>query len=93
MTEIREKAASGTCMAFVYYITRPSTSGNLLDIFHNSMLQQPLFVQNQCMDIVGVAWGRAEARTLVQQIIMEVYKKTGNLNLSEYFREEDFSDC
>jgi hypothetical protein len=77
----------------VYYITRPATEGNLLDFFHNTMLQQSLFAQNQCTDIIGVAWGRAEACELVQQIIMEIYKKTGNLNLSEYFREEDFSDC
>lgn len=77
-------------MAGVYYITLASTPGNLLDIFHNTMLQQSLFAEFQRTDIVGVAEGKTEALELVRTIVKEVYDRTGNFDMAAFFREEDF---
>lgn len=87
---IQKKASEGKLMAGVYYITRSSASGGLLDIFHNGMLAQPLFAANQCTDVVGVAEGKQEALRLVQDIMKEIYEKTGGFDTASYFRAEDF---
>ncbi len=87
---IRRKAASGRLMAGVYYITRASVPGNLLDIFHNGMLKQNYFAKTQCTDVIGVAEGRMEAYRLAEQVIWEVYQKTGGFDIGSYFRSEDF---
>ena len=50
--KIQKKAALGMGMVGVYYITLASLPGNLLDIFHNGMLKQPLFLERQCTDIM-----------------------------------------
>lgn len=87
---IREKAAAGKRMAGVYYITAASTEGNLLDIFHNGMLKEPLFRKRQCLDVIGVARGRMEAFRLAGQIAGDVYRKTGGFDIRSCFRTEDF---
>lgn len=88
--KIRRKASEGKWMANVYYITLASTKENLLDMFHNSMLKQEFFAQNQCMNILGVAEGKGEALELIQTIIGDVYAKTGGFDMAHYFPEEDF---
>lgn len=90
--KIRKKAASGRVMAGVYYITLASTQDNLLDIFHNSMLIQPLFAEDQCTDVVGIAEGKQEAIRLVGTMIQDIYSKTGGFDIRSYFKEEDFED-
>lgn len=87
---IRKKASAGRWMAGVYYITPASVPGNLLDIFHNGMLAQPLFSETQCMDVIGVAQGRMEALRLAEQILWELYQKTGGFDIRSYFQSEDF---
>jgi len=87
---IRKNAASGKIMAGVYYITPASAQQNLLDIFHNGMLMQPLFTRLQCTDIIGVAEGKQEAVRLAEKIIREIYRKTGSFDIRTYFKEEDF---
>jgi len=88
--KIRQKAAIGKIMPGVYYISLAGTENHLLDIFHNSMLSQPLFSKLQCMDIVGVAEGRQEAFRLVQTIVQDIYKQTGYFDVRSYFQERDF---
>lgn len=90
--KIRKKAVSGTPMASVYYITLAAASQNLLDIFHNGMLTQSLFKDNQCLDIVGVAEGKQEAVRLTSTIIGEIYTKTGGVDVRKFFKEEDFEE-
>lgn len=89
---IRRKAAAGRLMAGVYYITLSSASSNLLDIFHNGMLKQPLFAGLQCTDIVGVAVGKQEAYRLMGEIIREIYEKSGGFDVRAYFSQEDFEE-
>lgn len=88
--KIRKKAAAGKWMAGVYYITLATVPGNLLDVFHNTMLSQPLFADSQCTDIVGVAEGRREAYELVQTIVKEVYDRTGGFDIPAFFPKESF---
>lgn len=88
--KIREKAAKGSPMLGVYYVTLPAAEKNLLHIFHNGMLKQPLFAEHQCTDVVGVAEGKQEALRLVETIIRKIYKETGGLKIRTYFKEEDF---
>lgn len=88
--EIRKKAEEGKWMAGVYYITLSSSEKNLLDIFHNGMLKQKLFVQNQRMDVVGVAGGKREAMWLTKEIIKDVYDRTGSIDVRSYFKMQDF---
>lgn len=90
--KIRKKAASGRTMAGVYYITLASAQDNLLDIFHNAMLSQPLFEEVQCTDVVGVAEGKQEAIRLVETMIQDIYSRTGGLDVRSYFKEEDFEN-
>lgn len=90
--KIRRKAASGKVMAGVYYITPASTKGNLLDIFHNGMLCQKLFAGAQRLDVVGVAEGKQEALRLTEQMILDIYCKTGGFDIEDFFKEEDFLD-
>lgn len=92
LPKIRKKAALGAGMASVYYITKTSVPGNLLDIFHNGMLKQPLFREAQCTDIVGVAIGKQEAFRLTQTILKDVYQQTGGFDIRSYFKDEDFED-
>lgn len=87
---IRKKASDGQWMAGVYYITLASVPGSLLDIFHNGMLRQPLFLNAQCMDVIGVAQGRMEALRLAEQIIWELYQETGGFDIRSYFQSEEF---
>lgn len=88
--KIRKKAVSGKMMAGVYYITLASVPGNLLDIFHNGMLAQPLFAENQCTDVIGVAVGKQEAVRLAAEIVQDIYGRTKSFDVSSYFKEEDF---
>ncbi len=90
ISNIRKKAASGQWMAGIYYITLASVPGNLLDIFHNGMLRQPLFLQRQCLDVIGIAQGRMEALRLAEQIIWDLYRNTEGFDIRSYFRSEDF---
>lgn len=90
--KIRKKVAEGAAMAGVYYVTRSSARGGLLDIFHSVMLKETLFRANQCTDVVGVAYGKMEAFRLVQDIVKEVYEATGSVDLGSYFKAEDFSE-
>lgn len=88
--KIRKKASQGNPMLGVYYITLPATEKNLLDIFHNSMLIQPLFAKQQCTDVVGVAEGKQEAIRLIETIIRDIHTDTGTLDVRSHFKEEDF---
>ncbi len=88
--KIRRRAAQGKMMPGIYYLTLPTVSGNLLDIFHNGFLKQELFAEHQRQDVIGIAEGKQEAFRLTAQIMEEVLQKTGGFDVEAFFREEDF---
>lgn len=88
--EIQRKAKQNQWMFGTYYITLASNSHTLFDIFHNGMLSQKLFLNQQCMDVVGVAKGKTEAFEVIQDIVQDLYTKTGGFDVQAYFKKQDF---
>jgi len=71
----------------IYLITLASNPDNLLDIISaNMLLQKP--IRRRCPLIVGLASGHEEALQLVEQIISDVYQKTGAVAVRQYIEQQ-----
>ncbi len=68
----------------VYCIAIASHKDNLFDILNANELLFPFYKKSE-VQIVGLAKGRAEALSLVEQMVLEVYHKTGNFDVRAYF--------
>ncbi|MDI9508815.1 MAG: hypothetical protein GX319_02900 [Clostridiales bacterium] len=68
----------------VYCIAFASSPNNLFDIMNANELLFPYYLKTD-VRIVGLAKGRQEATLLVQDMLMEVYHKTGAFDVKEYF--------
>ena len=68
----------------VYLVTLSTESKMQLDIFHASMLKQSAFRQRVPL-IVGVASDAISATQMVVRIVQDVYDRTGQANIREYF--------
>lgn len=68
----------------VYCIAFASNQSNLFDILEANQLLFPHYLHSE-VRIVGLAKGRQEALDLVQDMLMEVYHKTGDFNVRAYF--------
>jgi hypothetical protein len=68
----------------VYCIAFASHPSNLFDIMEANELLFPHYKKAE-VRIVGLARGKEEAITLVQDMLMEVYGKTGGFNVRAYF--------
>lgn len=73
-------------MPKVYVITFPSNPLNLLDVYNYMELLQPYY-RRRTFTVLGIAYGYEEALKIVEQIVGEVYKKTGNFKIEEYLSE------
>ncbi|MDD3206170.1 MAG: hypothetical protein PHS74_10640 [Lachnospiraceae bacterium] len=62
---------------------------DLLEIYHCALLQQKNF-RRQGIFIVGIAEGYEEAVSLSQQIISEIYQKTGDVAVKQYIIDQHF---
>lgn len=71
----------------IYVIALSSNRENLLDIISAKELMQKAYPK-QDMLVVGVDKGYDNALELAARIIMDVYQKTGNLNVREYFLQQ-----
>jgi hypothetical protein len=68
----------------VYCITFASHPDNLFDIIDANELLFPHYKRSEIC-IVGLAKGKDEAISLVQEMLMEVYKETGDFKVKNYF--------
>ncbi len=68
----------------VYCIAFASQPSNLFDIMDANELLFPHYKKTE-IRIVGLARGKEEALTLVQQMLLEVYQETGAFNVRAYF--------
>ncbi len=68
----------------VYCIAFASQPCNLFDIMDANELLFPHYTRAD-VRIVGLAKGREEAILLVQDMLLEVYNKTGEFKVREYF--------
>lgn len=71
----------------IYVIALSSNRANLLDIISATELMQKAYPK-QDMLVVGVDKGYDNALELAAKIIMDVYQKTGNLNVRNYFLQQ-----
>lgn len=71
----------------IYVIALSSNRENLLDIISAKELMQKAYPK-QNMLVVGVDKGYDNALELAARIIMDVYQKTGNLNVRDYFLQQ-----
>lgn len=68
----------------IYCITFASHPDNLFDIMDANELMFPHY-QRLDVFIVGLAKGKDEAVGLVQNMLMEIYQKTGDFKVKAYF--------
>ncbi|MCI9525838.1 MAG: hypothetical protein HFH37_02815 [Lachnospiraceae bacterium] len=71
----------------IYVIALSSNPHNLLDIISSIELMQKAYPRQDMM-VVGIDKGYDNAVGLAGRIIMDVFQKTGNLNIREYFLEQ-----
>lgn len=70
----------------IYVIALSSNPANLLDIISAKELMQKSYPKRDMM-VIGVDKGYDNAVELTGKIISEVFQKTGNLNIRDYFLE------
>lgn len=68
----------------VYCITFAAHPDNLFEIMDANQLLIPYYKKSD-IHIVGLAKGKREALCLVEKMLMEVYKQTGNFNVRAYY--------
>jgi len=71
----------------VYVIALSSNPENLMDIIPSWELMQKHY-PSQDMLIIGVDKGYENAMELAGKIVVDVFQKTGNLNIRDYFLEQ-----
>lgn len=68
----------------IYCIAFASSPDNLFDIMNANELLFPHY-QKTDIKIVGLAKGKDEATRLTQDMVMEVYEKTGGFDVRSYY--------
>ncbi|WMJ87909.1 hypothetical protein [Anaerocolumna sp. MB42-C2] len=68
----------------VYCITFASNSYNLFDIINANELIFPYYAKKDTY-IFGLAGSKGQAKLLVKDMLMEIYNKTGDFRVREFF--------
>lgn len=68
----------------VYCIIFASNSDNLFDIINANDLLFP-FYSRKDIYILGLADSKGQAKLLVKDMLLEIYNKTGDFRVREYF--------
>lgn len=83
--KIRRKLNHGKIVPGIYLITFSENPRNLLEIIPAlTMVQQS--AADICPEIVGLAGDKDEAMEMVTEMIQEVYDKTGDFRIQEYWK-------
>lgn len=69
----------------VYLITLSENPDNIMEIISSIMLIQE-YERYGCPEIIGMALGKEEAVRIVQRIVEEMYRGTGDFHLKEYLQ-------
>lgn len=67
----------------IYVLALPFNDSDMLDIYPSNILIQKHFLKSDLV-ILGIAEGRDEAETVMQEIIMECFGETGGFELRKY---------
>lgn len=89
LDKIIEKLENEKLTFRVFCIALASNSQNMLDIIDANELLFKHYKRNEIC-ILGLARTRENAISLVVKIIEEVYKKTNDVKIREYFKEKEF---
>ena len=82
---IRRKLNHGKIVPGVYLITFSENPRNLLEIIPAlTMIQQS--AADICPEIIGLAGNKDEAVEMTVEIIQEVYDRTGDFRVEEYWK-------
>lgn len=84
LDKIKQKLEQEKISVGIYCIALPSNDKNILDIININELLFKHYKKSKIY-ILGLAFGRDSAINLVQDIIMEVYKNTGNFDMKHVF--------
>ena len=77
------KLKMGKAVPFVYVITL-AEQNDLMNIYQGLILKQPYYLKNPPF-VLGIADSHSAALELVQQILMDVYDKTGNYDIRTFY--------
>lgn len=76
----------GKIMPGIYCITLSSNPANLLDIVRLDCLRHS-YKENESIYVLGLAFTKTSAVDMVMQMVDEVYRKTGDVKLREYYHD------
>ena len=79
---------TGKLQPGVHVITLAVNEKNQLEIYPTIQFKQPAFPE-QDLFVVGIAKGYDEAVELVEQIVQEVYDRTGACDIRSYILEKE----
>lgn len=82
--EIKHDIENGKYTRNLYCITFASNPKNLFDIYNTKYLSFPYY-QRQDLLILGLARNKKKAYKLVSKMLVEVYEKTGDFKVREFF--------
>lgn len=86
--KIIRKLETGKLQLSVHVITLAVNEKNQLEIYPAIQFKQPAF-PDQDLFVVGITKGYDEAVELVEQIVREVYDRTGACDIRSYILEKE----
>lgn len=69
----------------VYLITLSENPHHMMEIISSMMLIRE-YERWDCPEIIGMAFGKEEAVRIVQRIVEEMYRSTGEFHIKEYLQ-------
>ena len=79
---------SGTYPLTTYLLVLIEEGENQLEFYSASLLRQGMLYEEDIF-VVGLASGYEDAVYLVEEIIREVYEKTGDVDIRSYIRDQE----
>lgn len=79
---------NGKSVPGLYLITYAASDTDMLDIIHSSYLRQRA-VRERLPEIVGLACGRQEALRLVERMVSDCFRETGNCRVRDYLEAQE----
>lgn len=86
--KLTSKIEEGKCSLGVYCVMFPSNSENLFDIVSTNELLFHHYKRND-MYILGIAYGKEHAISLVQQMVSDMYEEMHEINAKKFFRFQE----
>ncbi len=82
--KIMKSIEKGELTFEVYCITFAANSQNLFDIINANELMLPYYAKREIY-ILGLADSKGQAKLLVKDMLEEIYNKTGDFRVRQYF--------